>query len=824
MANTLTIKIDGDTKGLESKLKNIGSSAEKAFSSFGTSATNVGKTMSTHVTAPVVAAGLAGVKFATDFETGMAKVGTIADTNVKSVDELSTGVRDLSKSTGKSQTELAEALYQTLSATNDTGNALGYLEQGTRLAIGGFTDTTTAIDGVTSVMNAYGLTGEEAFKKVADNMITTQNLGKTTAGELSQSLYNVIPTAASLGVSFDEVSAAMATITSQGTPTSVATTQLRQMFVELSKDGSKTSKVFTDMAGKSFKQFIAEGGTVEQALALLSKAAQQNGVELKDMFGSVEAGNAAMQLTGMGAAKFNESLASMSSSAGATETAFTKMSDTSAFKFEQTKTKLIDAAIQIGEILMPMVMKIVDKVQEWVNWFNNLDEGTQKTIVKIALFAAAIGPVLIVVGKISTGIGALIKIFSGLSSAAGLLSSAIGFICSPAGLVVAAIAAIIAIGVLLWKNWDTVKEYAIKIWNAIKDFFAGIWEGIKKAAEAVWEGLKSFFTAIWNAIKVVVESIWNGIKDFLSGLWNKIKEIATNVWNNIKDFLSGLWNGIKNTVVNVWNSIRDFLSNLWNKIKEVATNIWNSIKDFISGIWNGIKKVTENVWNGIKDFLNKLWSGIKDTATKIWDGLKNFLSGLWDNIKNTISNVWNGIKDFFTGIWNNIVSGAWDGLKNLGSTIWDCLQGVVSGMWEIGKNIVNGLWEGIKGAGTWLYDKVSGFFGGIVDKAKGIFGIHSPSTVFDYIATMDVKGFGRGWDREFPKVERLIGANLSGMIDNIKSKNLRITPTIAPGINGSGKSGNVYNNNNTNKKVINQNFYTPVSSPFDAYRRAAFNT
>ena len=302
---SVLIKIDGDTSKYEEKLKSLGQSASKAFTSAGHSMEKMGKNLTKAVTTPLVAAGTVSVKFATDFDESLRKVGTIADTTVVSLEDLGAGTKALSKEIGIGASELNEALYQTLSATNDTGSALAYLEQGTKLAIGGFTDTTTAIDGATSVLNAYGQSGSDAFQKIADNMIMTQNLGKTTVGELASSLYNVIPTAAALGVSFDEVSAAMATITSQGTPTSVATTQLRQMFVELSKESSATSKTFEKLAGKNFTEFIKSGGSVADALALMEQEAVKNGISIKDMFGSVEAGNAALQLTGNGAEKFH---------------------------------------------------------------------------------------------------------------------------------------------------------------------------------------------------------------------------------------------------------------------------------------------------------------------------------------------------------------------------------------------------------------------------------------------------------------------------------------------------------------------------------------
>src|SRR5207302_1808515 len=142
---------------------------------------------------------------------------------------------------------------------------------------------------------------------------------KTTFNELSTSLFNVTPVAASLGVSFGDVTAALAAMTAQGVPTSVATTQLRQLLAELSKEGQVAAKNFEQLAGKSFRQFIAEGGNVQQALQLMERGAKASGVGINDLFGSVEAGGAALALTGKGTQVFTSNLKEMGQAAGATD-------------------------------------------------------------------------------------------------------------------------------------------------------------------------------------------------------------------------------------------------------------------------------------------------------------------------------------------------------------------------------------------------------------------------------------------------------------------------------------------------------------------------
>lgn len=158
------------------------------------------------------------------------------------------------------------------------------------------------LNGLTSVTNAYGLENL-SVARASDLMFQTVKLGKTTFGELSSSLYNVIPTAVGAGVSFDDVSAALAAMTAQGMPTASATVKLRQAIMELSNSGTDVDKTFKSVAGKSFKQFISEGGNLQGALQLLEQHAKKSGLGIADMFSSVQAGSAALALTGQGTRK-----------------------------------------------------------------------------------------------------------------------------------------------------------------------------------------------------------------------------------------------------------------------------------------------------------------------------------------------------------------------------------------------------------------------------------------------------------------------------------------------------------------------------------------
>jgi hypothetical protein len=227
------------------------------------------------------------------------------------------------------------------------------------------------VDGLTSVTNAYGrevLSAQEA----SDIFFTTVRLGKTTAAELSANLFQVIPTAASLGIQFGTVGAALAAITAQGVPTSVATTQLRQMFIELNKEGGKTASLFDDLAGKSFADFIRDGGSVQGALSLLTEHAADSNTSLSNLFGSVEAGNAALALTSKsGAALFNGALGEMTDTTGATDDAFSKMDEGMGRTWDRLMIRIDDLKVGLGERLAPAIEGVLD-------WLERIGENSDQ--------------------------------------------------------------------------------------------------------------------------------------------------------------------------------------------------------------------------------------------------------------------------------------------------------------------------------------------------------------------------------------------------------------------------------------------------------------
>lgn len=342
------------------------------------------------------------VSMAMSNETAFAKASTLL-----SGDDLTKyfeGLIEMSNRTGVAFTDLAESMYSALSAGVPQDNVLEFVENTVNLSKGGFTQTATAIDIVTTALNAYQMEMSEATH-VQDVLITTQNLGKTTVDELASNMGKLIPTANSVNVAFDQLGAMYATVTANGVATAETTTYLNAMINELGASGSTAEKAMqaatagTDMAGKKFSEISAMGYDVTDVLKLMDEYAQSTGKSLSDMFSSSEGAKAAsILLSNMEGFKSN--ITSMIDSAGAASAAAETMMDTTAEKIQVAKNQIDNLTSSIAEQLLPVIgetaQEISDvadssKIDKTAKVVGNFISGTLTLLLKnINLIASAV--------------------------------------------------------------------------------------------------------------------------------------------------------------------------------------------------------------------------------------------------------------------------------------------------------------------------------------------------------------------------------------------------------------------------------------------------
>lgn len=492
------------------------------------------------VTAGIVSLGTATSKMAIDFEDAIAKVSTIADDSEVPIDNMKEAILNLSSETGIAAGEIAENVYNAISAGQKTGDAVEFVGKATSLARAGFAETGDALDILTTIMNAYGLEADKV-SEVSDMLIQTQNLGKTTVGELSAAMGKVIPTAKAQGVELDDLAASYAVMTSNGIATAETTTYLNGMLNELGKQGSKAADAFAEgtehikEGGLTMAEAMEQGWELTDVLSILDEAAAESGTSIANMFGSAEAGKAAAVLWD-NASQLNEAVESMRDSAGATETAFNKL-DTTSYEMQKSFNDVKNAGIELGEAVMqkvaPLLEKLIEIIKNITTWFSNLNEDQMEMIVKIGALVAALGPVLIIGGKIISFIGSILSFIPTLM---GALSGLFGLIA--ANPIVLVIGAIIAILILLIKNWDKVKEAISNGWEAIKTAFSNGWSALKNICNSIANGIKNIFNSVWSAIKGIINKIIGGVESMVNGIANGINKVLSGI-NTVANAVGG---------------------------------------------------------------------------------------------------------------------------------------------------------------------------------------------------------------------------------------------------------------------------------------------
>ena len=289
----------------------------------------------TAVSAGLLAVGKASADVGSAYEDSLNKVASIADTSVKSIAEISAEVKKLSMETGADAAALNDAVYQAISAGADTAEAANLVETAAKAAKGGFTDTETAVNGLTNVLNTYKMATSEA-DELANKFLVTQNKGKTSFGELAASIGNVAPTAQSVGMSIDELLSSVASLTANGISTSAAMTGMKAALSNIIAPTAQAQKMAEEL-GIDFSAAALQSKGWAGFLDELAKATDGDTAKMSKLFGSVEALNSVLILTGNGAGLFNDTLEEMATNTTALEDAYNIMADSLSTDMDKLK-------------------------------------------------------------------------------------------------------------------------------------------------------------------------------------------------------------------------------------------------------------------------------------------------------------------------------------------------------------------------------------------------------------------------------------------------------------------------------------------------------
>lgn len=600
---TLVVKLVGDIDGFSSSMDTAG----RRVSKFGSDIGQVGRDMTTRVTAPIVGIGTAAVLMGNQFNAGMANVISLAPSAADEIAGLRDDVQDLAVDMGKSTGDMTGGLYQVVSAFGYSADSMDLLRINAEAASAGLATTTEAIDLTSAVTKAYGDTSTAAVQQVADLAMQTVALGQTTFPELAGSIGRVTPLAASLGVSMDELFGVMATGTGVTGSAAEVSTQFRGILQSLMAPTTDMAAAFKELGVSSGEELISIYG-LEDGLANIMMIAEASGKPLQAFISSIEGQTLAMALAGPQADSWWQKTDAMRNSAGATALAFeaqTQGVNAAGFAMQQAAIQVQTMGQQIGQALMPVVLAVMPYIQQFttfvqglVQQFTALDPKTQMIILGVIGFAAALGPLLMILGPLVSGIGAVVGI--------------VGALISPVGLVV------VAVGLLAAA-------------------FATDFMGIRTAVTTFWEVyLKPIFDKLVLWLQTNIPVALQALAQFWT---TTLLPAIQTVWAWIEANLLPLLRSLANLYIAGVKLALAALALIWETV----------VKPALQALW---KFISEDLVPALQKFWEIIDGPVK-TALGVFEGALAAVSGAIEGITGAISTVigWiNTLREKLTGL------------------------------------------------------------------------------------------------------------------------------------------------------------------------------
>ena len=685
-------------------LEKIAAAGDK-FEKAGDSITNAGKQISV-ASAAVTGLGVAAVKTAADFDSAMANVAAISGATGDDLQALRDKAREMGEKTKFSASEAADAMSYMAMAGWKTGDMLSGIEGIMNLAAASGEDLATTSDIVTDALTAFGLTAEDSAH-FADILAAASSNANTNVSMMGETFKYCAPVAGALGYSAEDVAEAIGLMGNAGIKSTQAGTALRTMMTKLQGE--------LKLSGEALGEVTIQTANADGSMRELSDILADCRTAFSKMSES-EAAAAAETLVGKNA--MSGFLALMNSAPGdidklrnaiencdgSAEDMAAIMQDNLNGQLTILKSQLEELAISFGEMLMPVIRKVVTAVQGFVDKLNNMDEAQRKTIISIGLVIAALGPFLVILGTVISTVGKSMKAYAtaakgikklmvAVKSGTGIfgkLGAALGGISAPVLAVVAVIAVLVAAFTHLWKTNDGFRENIIATWTQIKETVSNFCQGIvdrlnslgfefssiTEVLKAVWDGFcnllgpvfEGAFRFISDTLSTVLDVILNTVDFFIAvfsgdweGAWEAVKNIFSSIWNGLVSWFTNILETIKGVLdvalgwigtswEQVWTSVKNFFTNIWNGIKSFISDTINSISTTIANVINGIKTTVSNVFNSIKTTISNIFNGIKDTATNVWNAIKTAITTPIDNAKEKVKAAIDAIKGFFSGL------------------------------------------------------------------------------------------------------------------------------------------------------------------------------
>ena len=726
--------LDLDISGFLAGLKSAQSEADEASKSIaeklgdkisgaGKKISSVGSTLTKRVSVPLAGVGIAGLKVATDFEKSMSGVKAISGATGEEFTALREKAIDLGADTSFSANEVAKAMTEMAKAGWSSEQIIegmgGVLSAAAASGEGLASVSTTVADAITG----FGLEAKDSTR-VADLLTQAANGGTIGVGDLGESFKYVAPLANSMGLSIEDVTTALSAMSMSGIKGSQAGTALSGTLSRMNGSNEKVSETMSELGIKITK---AGGGfkSLDEIVATLRTSFSGMTDSQKSYYATILAGQEGQKgllaLLNLSEEEYNKVAESMDNSSGVAEKTAAVMQDNLQTKVEQLLGSLESLAIKMADYVIPHLQEFVLWLTSLVDKFTALDPETQKMVLKLAAIAAAIGPVLMVFGKLTSSVDSIITTFGKIpgaiakaKSAFTAVSAAIGGISAPVVAVVAVIGVLIAAFANLWKTNEEFRNKMTAIWDGIKSKFESFAQGIVdrlnalgfdfenfgEVVKAIWDGfcslLAPIFEGVFNQISVILGSVLDaltGIFDVFIGIftgnwdqaWQGVKEIFGAVWDLIKGTFESwamAFKGIADTVLGWFGTTWD---ETWTNIKQFFVDTWNGITTFFSNVINAIKTAVSNFITTIINFFAQLPTNIANFITNAYNSVVTWVSNMVAKAREMGQNFLNAVVSFFTNLPYKVGYFIGNTLTNI--VLW--VGNMVAKAREMGTNFIN---------------------------------------------------------------------------------------------------------------------------------------
>lgn len=636
----LLAKLKVDSAEYDKALKDAGDKLVQT----GNKIKDVGESLSKKVTAPVVGLGTAIVTTFANFEQSMSNVKALTGATGQEFEQLKQLAKELGASTQFSAKQAADAMGFLAQAGFSVDQIMAALPGTLDLAAAGQLDLAEAADIATNILTGYALKVED-LARVNDVLAKAAAASNVDIQALGYSFKYAGPIAASAGIQFEEAAAAIALMGNAGIKGEQAGTTLRGAIARLLDPTKEMTETFAALG----VQIYDSNGKLLPLIDIF-KQLEEAGATTTDIikiFG-VEAGPGMQAILAQGTEALQNMINELQNSQGAAAEMAAIMRENLKGTWDEFTSAVEGAAIQLGEIMAPAINAVLIGLTNLVNAFTSLDPAVQAAIAVIAGIAAAIGPLILIVGQ--------------LTVAWGKLTAAIAAVPNPVMIAIGVLAALTAAIVTLWNTnedfrnsviqiWESIKEAGERIWNTLLDYTVQIWEGIQSVIQGVVEALNLLWAEWGDNITALFTALWDGIGNLFYWAWREIctvVENALNILRGIMEVFIGIltgdwdraWEGIKTIFRSAVDIITNTWTNLWGILETVLDTSGQIIGEIIDGIMQAIVNTIEGFFGTMydlgKDLIMGFFDGISSMFDWISDEVSKFVSRMTDKVKSVL--------------------------------------------------------------------------------------------------------------------------------------------------------------------------------------------